>query len=357
MKGIRYFSCEPSFGLFVQLSKVEIDNSRRATNKMRSGIPRTISLSGISAKQDGLYRKASVPTSPVYKPPKAISHLHRRLKGGELKKSRSEWDLSTATNSNGLGALSKLGKKEMGSFSNLADVGGYGDGFGRRKLRSTTSQLNLITVKSPRKERPTNAETMPQIRHMSLSNWQRTSTPNSGSSSCGSTPTSSRSSTLSDSDRTARSTSTSPFSDAEHSPTFIPIITPSTVDRAFILSPDANPPMLKEPSPTKLRQPSSSRLTTTHSPEKGNNGLGRVPMPIGLATRTFQFLENSKSFGGASLSEPTSPSPDHGQLANKKFLNKSLGTATLNHPLSLASGKGGGDGGAGGGGSQVCVIV
>ena len=327
VRGIRYFSCEQHYGIFVQLSRVELDTSRRPSKSRTASISRSASqssLSGLPAPQ----KKLSVPGAVTsYRPSKTLPHLQRRQKGGILKKSSSEWDLlgSRSTTTESSEGLSSGRKSEKGSYSDLKSAVSNG---GERKdtverkrqlFRPSASCMNLITIKTSKKcslpgeEKKEGERMRPQ--HNSIFSWPRTSTPQQ-SRGGGSNSSCSSNSSISDSDHTPHSFSSSSVSPVstkvEHSPTPNLPLTPATAERAFVVSPD---------------DVFTSSSTTSAM---------RAPVPTGLTTPVVQAMESVKVTGGESLSTYL----DLEQSPTRRYHNKQSGMATLNHPLRVANGHG-----------------
>ena len=336
-RGIRYFSCEQYYGIFVQLNRVEIDTSKRPSKPRPAGIPRTTSQSSLNG-QPLMHRKMSVPAGMSYKPSKTAPQRKHRG-GGILKKSSSEWDLLGSRNNvvDSDRGLSGARRKEMGSYSDLKSAAGSNaeehrvEERKRKFLRPTASCMNMITITtakkglSPSEEGKEGGRT--QSWHHSLSNWPRTSTPHQPGG--GNSSTSSSSSSMSDSDRTPHSSSSSSASPVstkvEHSPTpnLSPTSTPATAERAFVVSPDD--------------------VFTSSSVS-----VVRAPAPIGLTTPAAQAMENIRVAGRETVDQ-SSPHPDSGQVLARKYRNRQSGMATLSHPLRVANGHGRG--------GQVCILV
>ena len=332
--GIRYFICDPSYGVFVPLSKVELDLSRRVkkisgrnsgseAKKMNNGVGKSAPFiqqeltqrltqpaitkrknaqAGVTNWRQPMKAFATQGVSVSRQPKKQLAPFRA---GGMYKAQSSE-------------NIRALRDKESSQQSKPVKKSSS-----ERDLRSANSKSNNKTevVKSRRKPARTN----------SLSDISADSTAPSSTTSS-SDQSNRHSADLSSSKAFHRWPLTStPSSRDDSSPDGC-----SSPDEADVSSTSGGDGAQLITEPLKQNGIASNLVTADkaflHSPDIPAEP--KASLPTGLATQTSQLIEGERSSQG--VGDCRVPSPEHG-AGKPRYHNHRSGSATLDHPLTQAT--------------------
>lgn len=350
LQGIRYFSCDTNYGVFVPVSKVELDTTRRK-RPLSAEIKRKNSAGNISIPS-GVGKSGSAPSvqhemvqrltqsavgerlTKRKNPQSSVTSWKQPLKAftpkGMSKDDTLPRKKAPATPSFRTGGMYRTQSTE--NIRKLKDKGQAAEGKPKksssaRDLRPS-SKLNDKTnvLVKPRKKparatsvsdltavskSPSSESTPPSNRHSSAEPWPKTSTPSTSrdeSTPDGCSSPDEGSESFSSHDISAGSSQETPGE-------------PSGLDSGAVMSSLAsvNKAFMTTPDPSSI-----GKLLPDAS---------RVAVPTGLSTQARELVQNERS---APTQDPCRvPSPEH--YPKPLYHNRPSGTATLPHPLTQAS--------------------
>lgn len=330
--GIRYFICDPSYGVFVPLSKVELDPSRRVRK--------------ISAKNGG---EAKMMNNGVGKSVPFIQQelTHRLTQPAMTKRKNAQAGVTNwrqpmkAFATQGV-SVSRQPKKPLAPFR-AGGIYKAQSSENIRALRDKESSQQSKPVKKSSSERDLRSANNKSNNKTEVVKPRRkparTNSLSDISSDC--TATSSSSST----DQSNRHSADLSSSKAFHR---WPLTsTPSNRD-------DSSPDGCSSPDEADASSTSGGDGAQLNTEPLKQNGIAstqvtadkaflRTPdlpadpkasLPTGLATQASQLIEGERSSQG--VGDCRVPSPEHG-ASKPRYHNRRSGTATLDHPLTQAT--------------------
>ena len=385
--GIRYFTCDPSYGVFVPTSKVELDMSKRVkkvsgrnpasgepARKMGNGIGKSASAPFI--QQDLTQRLTQSAIAKRKNTQPGVTNWRQPMKAFATKGisrddivSKQQRKAATPFRAGGMyKAVSTENIRNLRDRESAQQSKPVKKSSSERDLRSTSSKVINKTAALAKPRRPP-----PRATSLSDVSTDTTATTNSNGSRTSSDRSNRHSTDFSSSDRSNRHSTDFSSSDRsnQHSTDFL------SSDRSNRHSADfssskvlqrwpltSTPSNRDESSPDGCSSPDESDSQTSSLPSSGDsrdlspdplsNRMAGTPatsgkaflctpelavehkanVPSGLATQASQLVEVERS--SQTLKDCRVQSPDSG-VSKSRYHNRPSGTATLEHPLIHAT--------------------
>ena len=320
--GIRYFTCEPSYGVFVPGEKVERDSSRRSRSRPSSrpgSRPSSADRGSKSTRTDSsgaAVSQVQQELARLTQPPGAVAERLAKRKAG--KSSVTNWRQplkafarSKPSQSNckdNAAVARRTAKAQLAPFSasTSSTIHRAASSENLRALKNKSNTVGNKTVKKSSSERNLSEDNAVSG---SKDLYKRSSRPSSVSSA------------------TASSEDTSV-------PRWPRVSTPRGNSKGSPAAQDVSTSSQSSASTSRGSSPIEGNISTA------NNGFVESPpvlssssLPSGLATHASQLVEAEKySFGNCNVPHPNA---SHGKLC---YQNNPSGTPTLTHPLTHAVG-------------------
>ena len=324
--GIRYFICEPGYGVFVPGEKVERDSSRRSRSRPSSrpgsrpsSRPSSADRGSKGARADSSGAVASQVQQELARltqPPGAVAERLAKRKAG--KSSVTNWRQPL-----------KAFARSKPSQSNCKDNGAAARKTAKTKVApfppNTSSTIHRAASSENLRALKNKSNTVDNKTVKKSSSERNLSEDNAGSASKDLYKRSSRTSSVSSATLSSEDTS---------GPRWPRVSTPRGNSKGASAAQDVSASSQSSSSTSRGSSPVEGNSSTA------NNGFVESPpilpsssLPSGLATHASQLVEAEKySFGNCNVPFPNT---SHGKHC---YQNNSSGTPTLTHPLTRAVG-------------------